>query len=66
MSTVANPATASAASKLAKYQRRKFVNRVALVLSLAAMLFGLFWLAWILWETFRLGFSGLTFIALSH
>ena len=50
----------SAASKLAKYQRRKLVNRIALVLSLAAMVFGLFWLAWILWETIRLGVGGLS------
>lgn len=49
----------SAAAKQAKYQRRKRVNQVALVLSLAAMVFGLFWLAWILWETIRLGVGGL-------
>ena len=43
----------------AKYRNRKLVNQVALVLSLAAMVFGLFWLTWILWETIRLGLSGL-------
>lgn len=51
-------AIASDAS-LAIYRRRKLVNRIALSLSLAAMLFGLFWLAWILWETLRLGLSGI-------
>ena len=45
--------------RVAKYQRRKFVNGIALVLSLGAMSFGLFWLAWILWETIRLGVGGL-------
>jgi phosphate transport system permease protein len=43
----------------AKFARRKFVNQIALLLSLAAMGFGLFWLAWILWETIRLGVSGI-------
>jgi phosphate transport system permease protein len=46
-------------ARLAKFAKRKLVNQIALVLSLAAMLFGLFWLAWILWETLRLGLSGL-------
>ena len=45
--------------RVAKYQRRKFVNGIALVLSLGAMSFGLFWLAWMLWETIRLGVGGL-------
>jgi phosphate transport system permease protein len=35
--------------------RRKLTNRVALVLAVAAMLFGLFWLAWILATTLELG-----------
>ncbi len=43
----------------AKYARRKLINRLAVALSLGAMLFGLFWLAWILLETVRLGLSGL-------
>jgi phosphate transport system permease protein len=47
-------------ARLAKFARRKMVNRVALVLSLGAMAFGLFWLAWILFETIRLGVSGLS------
>ena len=45
--------------RLAKFARRKRVNQLALVLSLAAMSFGLFWLFWILWETLRLGVGGL-------
>ena len=47
-------------ARRAKFARRKRVNQVALVLSLAAMGFGLFWLFWILWETIRLGIGGLT------
>jgi phosphate transport system permease protein len=53
-------------SRRARYASRKRVNIVALTMSMAAMGFGLFWLAWILWETFRLGFDGLTFIALTQ
>jgi len=40
--------------------KRKLTNRVALTLSLAAMLFGLFWLVWILFTTLSLGISGLS------
>ncbi len=40
--------------------KRKFVNKFALTLSLAAMSFGLFWLIWILWTTLALGVSGLS------
>jgi phosphate transport system permease protein len=47
-------------ARLAKFGRRKMVNKVALVLSLAAMSFGLFWLFWILWETIRLGVGGIS------
>lgn len=46
-------------ARLAKFARRKLVNKVALVLSLAAMSFGLFWLFWILFETIRLGIGGI-------
>jgi phosphate transport system permease protein len=53
-------------ARRARYASRKRVNFIALTMSLAAMGFGLFWLAWILWETFRLGFGGLTFIALTQ
>lgn len=47
-------------ARLAKFGRRKTVNKIALVLSLAAMSFGLFWLFWILWETVRLGIGGIS------
>ncbi len=40
--------------------RRKWINRLALGLSLAAMAFGIFWLAWILFDVLRLGFEGLS------
>jgi phosphate transport system permease protein len=53
-------------ARLAKFLRRKRVNQIALVLSLAAMSFGLFWLFWILWETIRLGLSGLSVATLSQ
>ncbi|MFS2037091.1 phosphate ABC transporter permease PstA [Polaromonas sp. CT11-55] len=53
-------------ARLAKFARRKRVNRIALVLSLAAMSFGLFWLAWILWETIRLGVGGLSLATLTQ
>ncbi len=47
-------------ARLAKFSRRKAVNKIALVLSFAAMSFGLFWLFWILWETVRLGLGGIS------
>jgi phosphate transport system permease protein len=53
-------------ARLAKFARRKRINRIALVLSLAAMSFGLFWLAWILWETIRLGVGGLSLATLTE
>ncbi|MGD9869545.1 MAG: phosphate ABC transporter permease PstA [Thauera sp.] len=40
--------------------KRKFINSLALTLSLSAMVFGLFWLAWILWTVFDLGLAGLS------
>ncbi|MDR2164296.1 MAG: phosphate ABC transporter permease PstA [Zoogloeaceae bacterium] len=46
-------------ARQARFSRRKWINRIALFMALAAMLFGMFWLAWILWETLRLGFGGL-------
>ena len=51
--------TPAQALRLQKFAQRKRVNSVALVLSLAAMAFGLFWLFWILWETVRLGIGGI-------
>lgn len=53
-------------SRHARYARRKFVNRVALTLSLLAMAFGLFWLFWILFETVYLGLAGLTLDTLTQ
>jgi phosphate transport system permease protein len=41
-------------------QRRKWKNRVALALSLAAMGFGIFWLLWILLDVLLLGVGGLS------
>ncbi|MCZ8254918.1 MAG: phosphate ABC transporter permease PstA [Polaromonas sp.] len=58
--------TAVQDARLAKFARRKRVNGIALVLSLAAMSFGLFWLAWILWETIRLGVGGLSWATLTQ
>jgi len=55
-----------AASSIAKYQARKRLYDVALVLSLAAMAFGLVWLVWILFETVRLGIGGLTWATVSQ
>ncbi len=45
--------------RLSHHRRRKVINQVALLLSLAAMAFGVFWLIWILIETIRLGVGGL-------
>ena len=53
-------------ARVAKFNRRKLVNRIALMLSLAAMSFGLFWLAWILFETIRLGIGGLSIATLTQ
>ena len=53
-------------ARLAKFMRRKRVNQIALVLSLAAMSFGLFWLFWILWETIRLGLGGISVATLTQ
>ncbi|NRT57182.1 phosphate ABC transporter permease PstA [Sphaerotilus uruguayifluvii] len=46
-------------SRAAMHGRRKWVNRVALAMSMAAMAFGVFWLIWILFETVRMGLGGL-------
>ena len=55
-----------AAVRQAKYDKRKRMNRLALALSLAAMMFGVFWLVWILWETVRQGVGGLSFALFSQ
>lgn len=41
-------------------KRRKYINIIALALSMTAMSFGLFWLVWILWTALKLGISGLS------
>ncbi len=53
-------------ARIAKFMRRKRVNQIALILSLAAMSFGLFWLFWILWETIRLGVGGISVATLTQ
>ena len=53
-------------ARIAKFNRRKLFNKTALMLSLAAMSFGLFWLAWILFETVRLGIGGLSIATLTQ
>lgn len=53
-------------TRSAKYAQRKFVNRLALTLSLLAMAFGLCWLFWILLETIWRGIDGLTLDTLSQ
>ena len=40
--------------------RRKWINVIALGLSLAAMAFGLFWLIWILWMVLEQGIGALS------
>ena len=54
------------AARLAKFQSRRRVNQLALFMAMSAMAFGLVWLIWILWETLRLGFAGLTWMALTE
>jgi phosphate transport system permease protein len=54
------------AGRMARYQGRRWVNRIALVFSLAAMAFGVFWLLWILFETARLGLGGLSWSLFSE
>ncbi len=51
---------------MTKYQKRQWVNRLALGLSLSAMAFGLFFLAWILWEIVRQGVAGLSIAAFTQ
>lgn len=41
------------------YLRRKLTNGLAMVLSVAAALFGLFWLVWILWTTVSKGMAAM-------
>jgi phosphate transport system permease protein len=55
-----------ATTRQTKYNQRKRVNQLALMLSLAAMAFGVFWLVWILVETVRLGVGGLALATLTE
>ncbi|MDR2207487.1 MAG: phosphate ABC transporter permease PstA [Azoarcus sp.] len=50
----------------ARFARRKQFNRIAIALSMCAMLFGMFWLAWILWETISIGVSSLSLSLLTE
>jgi len=52
--------------RVARWRWRKYVNGVALTLSLMAMAFGVFWLIWILWDAVRLGVSGLNWALLTE
>ena len=54
------------AARMARFSARRRVNRIALLLSMSAMAFGLVWLVWILWETLRLGLAGLSWAAVSE
>jgi phosphate transport system permease protein len=51
---------------MTKYEKRQWVNRMALGLSLSAMAFGLFFLSWILWEIVRQGVQGLSIAAFTQ
>ena len=42
------------------YTLRKLKNRIALSVSMLAILFGLFWLTWLLWTVFDLGFASMS------
>jgi phosphate transport system permease protein len=61
-----NAKATSTVSRQRIYRRRKFINRLALSLSLLAMAFGVFWLVWILWETLRWGVDGLSATVLTQ
>jgi phosphate transport system permease protein len=50
--------------KYKKFLSRNRTNKLALVLSVLAMGFGLLWLVWILYETLVLGLGGLSFATL--
>ncbi|MDR2014330.1 MAG: phosphate ABC transporter permease PstA [Azoarcus sp.] len=53
-------------ARTTRFARRKQFNRLAIALSVCAMLFGMFWLAWILWETFSIGVSSLSMAMLTQ
>jgi phosphate transport system permease protein len=47
------------ATNEALYLRRRLANGLAMVLAIAAAVFGLFWLVWILWTTISKGMSAM-------
>ena len=59
MNALASTPLAESAVARRLYTRRALVNRLALVLSCAAALFGLFFLFWILWTTVSRGMAGI-------
>ena len=46
--------------------KRKIINSIALLLSMAAMAFSLFWLIWILWMVCEKGVSSLSLTLLTE
>ena len=60
------PDTSQKTARTARFTRRKWLNRIAIALSMGAMLFGMFWLAWILWETVSIGISSLSMAMLTQ
>lgn len=54
-----NASASTHAMRMKRHAARKRMNIIALLLSLAAMAFGLVWLIWILVETVRLGLGGI-------
>ena len=61
MTAVTPPAAAKPVVDVAErlYRRRTLVNRIALVMSCMAALFGLVFLTWILWTTIAKGMAGI-------
>ena len=61
MTAVTQPAAAKPVVDVAErlYRRRTLVNRIALVMSCMAALFGLVFLIWILWTTIAKGMAGI-------
>jgi phosphate transport system permease protein len=45
---------------MSRYTQRRLTNKIALLASLFAMVFGLFWLIWILFTLFQHGLAGLS------
>jgi phosphate transport system permease protein len=61
---MSDPAFMLSPGRARRFAARKWANRIALALSLLAMVFGVFWLIWILWDTLRLGLGGLSWSTL--